>query len=98
MSRQKQPLFLERQSYRRRRLVDASRVIPIFGLCLFLVPLIWPAIEEPNLAARGIYIFVVWIGLVVATGLISYRLKSRERTGELDQLDKKRGGARDNVL
>lgn len=92
MTRPRQPLFLERQSYRRRRLVDASRMIPVFGLFLFLVPLIWPDVEDakPNLAARGIYIFVVWIGLVLSTALISHRLKNRERLGDTprDDLDR----------
>lgn len=75
----RQPLFLERQSYRRRRLIDASRVIPVFGLCLFLVPLLWPKATqgEINLALRGLYIFGVWFLLVGFTGLVSYRLQNR---------------------
>lgn len=79
MTRPRQPLFLERQSYRRRRLIDASRVIPVFGLCLFLVPLIWPNVTtgDTNLAARGIYVFVVWLALVLATAIVSYRLRRR---------------------
>lgn len=79
MSLSRRPLFLERQSYRRRRLVDASRLIPVFGLFLFMVPLLWAdaGAKPPNLAARGVYIFVVWLALVLATALISHRLKGR---------------------
>ena len=73
------PLFLERQSYRRRRLVDASRAIPVAGMLLFLVPLLWPDPGEGqgSLAMRGIYIFVIWLGLVAATALVSMRLQRR---------------------
>ena len=35
-------VFLERQSYRRRRLMDVARLLPILGAALFAVPLLWP--------------------------------------------------------
>ncbi len=84
MSAPRLPLFLERQSYRRRRLVDASRAIPVFGIILFCVPLLWqqPGPEqEPGLAQRGIYLFLAWGALVAATAVISVRLQSRLRDG-----------------
>ena len=39
-------LFLERQSYRRRRLSEVARLMPIFGAGLFMVPLLWPVGDE----------------------------------------------------
>ncbi|WP_138470141.1 hypothetical protein [Poseidonocella sp. HB161398] len=93
MSAPRPPLFLERESYRHRRLVDASRIVPVFGMILFFVPLLWPQPEEaPSaLAERGIYLFVAWGGLVAATAAISVRLQSRLRdeagpAGETDVL------------
>ncbi|WP_226898482.1 hypothetical protein [Mangrovicoccus algicola] len=85
MSAARPPVFLERQSYRHRRLIDASRVVPVFGLMLFLVPLLWPqpqpeaqgAPGQVALAGRGLYLFLAWGGLVAVTALISQRLRSR---------------------
>ncbi len=72
------PLFLERQSYRRRRMIDASRIAPLFGGFLFLIPLVWPDAGEntgPQLAQKGLFIFVVWFLLVLVSALIAARLK-----------------------
>ena len=38
-------VFLERQSYRRRRLMDAAKLLPLLGVLLFAVPLLWPGPE-----------------------------------------------------
>ncbi|GLS87193.1 hypothetical protein GCM10010873_21670 [Cypionkella aquatica] len=35
------PLFLARAVYRQRRWRDAARLLPIFGLFLLLLPLLW---------------------------------------------------------
>ena len=35
------PLFLERASFRRRRLGDAARVLPVLAAILVLVPVWW---------------------------------------------------------
>lgn len=71
------PMFLERQSYRRRRLMDAARLLPLLGALLFAVPLLWPgadaaggdAAEPVRLSGAILYIFAVWGGLIaVITG------------------------------
>ncbi|NKX73425.1 hypothetical protein HGG73_04545 [Rhodobacteraceae bacterium R_SAG3] len=66
--------FVERRTYRRRRLMDIARLAPLIGALLFLVPLLWP---EQHLSEGGghdagssmstamIYIFGVWIGLIL---------------------------------
>ncbi|MCI2394007.1 hypothetical protein [Aliiroseovarius sediminis] len=68
MRARQEPLFLARQSYRRRRLEDAARLLPILGAFLFLLPLLVPAIGT---AWQGVYLFVAWFGLIIATALIS---------------------------
>lgn len=61
----------ERQTYRRRRLMDIARLLPVLGALLLALPLLWPE-ASTHPAARGgvsmssaiIYIFAVWIGLI----------------------------------
>jgi hypothetical protein len=62
------PLYLARQSYRRRRMMDASRLLPFFGLVLILMPLVWQpeGATAPATSGAGVYLFVVWFGLILA--------------------------------
>lgn len=74
------PVFLERRTYRRRRLADAARVLPLIGTALISVPLLW---ERSGDAAAPtahvmVYLFVVWAALVGASALISARLRPEE--------------------
>lgn len=74
-------LFLERRSYRRRRWIDAARVLPFFGLALWCVPLIWPRGGELggelggaggiSLSQASIYIFAIWLVLVLVGAALS---------------------------
>ncbi|MCK8462856.1 hypothetical protein MUY35_03220 [Aliiroseovarius sp. S1339] len=64
----REPLFLARQSYRRRRLEDAARLLPILGVFLFLLPLL---ATGAGTAGQGMYLFAAWFGLIVATAMIS---------------------------
>jgi hypothetical protein len=76
MRRPKPPLFLERDSYRRRRMADAARLVPVVGALLFLVPLLWAPAETAaaDTVPGGLYIFLVWAGLILAALLLSRRL------------------------
>lgn len=70
------PVFLEKRSYRARRVTDAVRVLPVIGVLLWMVPLLWPV---PELAASASgeqaegtsmsqalrYVFGVWAVLIV---------------------------------
>ena len=70
--------FLERQSYRRRRLIDSIRVVPVLAGVLWAVPLLWPRGEDGgNVSTSGavIYIFLVWLALVVAGAWLAAALK-----------------------
>ncbi len=75
MARQPTPLFLARSAYRRRRLRDAARLLPIVGLFLLHVPSLWQA-QLPQLAAqataRGIlYVFVVWALMIACAAALA---------------------------
>jgi hypothetical protein len=64
------PLFLARRSYRRRRLGDAARLLPILGAALFCLPLLGRASTPRETSGTGIYLFLVWLGLIIAAALI----------------------------
>ncbi|MDM7930930.1 hypothetical protein [Tabrizicola sp.] len=65
MARKKPPLFLARAPYRRRRLRDAARLLPILGIFLLLLPLLWTEESRLNLSAVDvIYFFGVWLLLI----------------------------------
>lgn len=71
------PEFLARESYRMRRLMDAARFLPVFGLVLVLLPLMRhsPDVDAPPTASEGVYLFLVWIGLVIVAFLMSLGLR-----------------------
>lgn len=59
------PLFLERASFRRRRMGDAARVLPVLAAALILIPVWWmPA--GVSFAAGAVWLFGTWAGLIVA--------------------------------
>ncbi|MEM6760471.1 MAG: hypothetical protein AAF601_13415 [Pseudomonadota bacterium] len=63
-------VFVERRSYRRRRLMDALRLLPILGVMLFMLPLFWPTTADEAVAtvpmSRAVtYVFLVWAVLIV---------------------------------
>jgi hypothetical protein len=77
MKRPGAPMFLERRSYRRRRLGDAARLLPLFGLVLILLPMLWS--PDTTGAARltaweGVYLFAVWALLIGVAAILSRAL------------------------
>jgi hypothetical protein len=80
MSRPPNPVFLERRTYRRRRLTDAARMLPFAGVLLFLVPLLWaPDPGTPASTVRGVvFVFTVWAGLIVAAAWMARHLARGE--------------------
>jgi len=77
------PIFLERKSYRRRRIMDAVRLLPLFGLGLWLVPLMWPRQVDPGadglaMSAVLIYIFAVWLMLICLCVVLWWRTRRAE--------------------
>jgi len=70
-------VFLERQTYRRRRLIDWIKILPIVGLVLWLVPLLWQTEGEDRVSSGSaiIYIFAIWFLLVIAKAISATALK-----------------------
>lgn len=83
MSAERNSLFLERSTYRQRRLRDAARFLPVLGAFLFLVPLLWPQGEAGGIPTSrvSLYIFGAWAGLIVAAAMIARRLRSEGEPG-----------------
>jgi len=65
-------LFLEKQSYRRRRLADAAKVLPVLGAILLCLPILWA--EDARTAGGLIYVFGVWAAMILAMAFVSSRL------------------------
>ena len=82
MKRPRPPRFLARRSYRRRRLIDAARLLPVLGFILIMVPILWRpgASEAPDTAFGGLYLFAVWFGLIGAAWLVA-RILARGEPG-----------------
>lgn len=76
------PLFLERHGYRRRRLADALRLLPVLGALLWLLPLLWD-LEGAGThgASTLLYLFGTWAALVVACAALVSRLEAMDRDG-----------------
>lgn len=82
MSRRTNPIFLERRSYRLRRVMDGAKLLPILGAALWAVPILWPSEgEHAVLTSRAmLYIFLVWIGLSALCLLLSFWLDDSAET------------------
>ncbi|MEO1910511.1 MAG: hypothetical protein ABGX10_08820 [Paracoccus sp. (in: a-proteobacteria)] len=71
------PLFLERASFRRRRLGDAARVLPVLAMLLMLLPVWWSPVSL-SYAAGAVWIFGTWAVLIVAVWLLHRALLRSE--------------------
>lgn len=83
MRRPKRPLFLARAPYRRRRLRDAARLLPVLGIFLLLLPLLWTA--EGRVALRSgdvIYFLAVWLGLIALAAAFAPGLRGGDGSEE----------------
>ncbi|SLN60632.1 hypothetical protein [Pseudooctadecabacter jejudonensis] len=81
--------FLDKPSYRQRRLRDAARVLPVFGAIMMVLPLMWPRdTADQSLTSSGlIYLFVLWAVLVALAFAVS-RVLPGDRAGDVaDNLD-----------
>lgn len=77
------PVFLQRRSYRRRRMMDAARMVPVAGALLFLVPVLWPQSDAHDgtgasvaTSVSYIYLFGLWAGLILLAGVISWSART----------------------
>ncbi|WP_430463993.1 hypothetical protein [Tabrizicola sp.] len=78
------PLFLARAVYRRRRLRDAARLLPVVGLFLMLLPALGR--DSAGDVGDGIYLFVLWALLIVAAAVLAPGLSAQDSEGGSDPL------------
>ena len=87
MARARRPVFLPPAGYRRRRVRDAARLLPVLGVVLLVVPLLWTRSDQPGgvgNAAALIYVVAVWGGLIAGANLLS-RLLRRDTEDDADE-------------
>jgi len=85
MPRRGEPLFLERQSYRRRRMMDLARLLPVLGLFAFMLPLLGGPEGISRTAANLVYFFLAWFALIVMAWALARRLCREGLGGEPDE-------------
>ena len=75
MSKRPEVVFLQRNLYRQNRLLDWIRVVPVIGLFLWLLPILWgrEGADATRSSSAIVYVFLVWIALIFIT-FISARL------------------------
>lgn len=88
MNESRTPLFLEKQTYRRRRVLDALRLLPVVAVLLWMFPLLLPsgqtAAQEVQHGATStawlmIYIFSVWIFSLVGAFVLARKLPPMDK-------------------
>lgn len=79
--------FLARDTYRRRRLIDALRILPVLGALLFLVPMLGAGQTERSTALAGLYLFGVWVALIVTAAAFVRWLARAPGGAGVDPLD-----------
>jgi hypothetical protein len=78
-------VFLERRTYRKNRLQDAARLLPVLGMILFFGPVFisddtgGEAGAGTGLAEWLVYCFVVWAMLIALTALVNRALANAKR-------------------
>lgn len=83
MRRPKRALFLARAPYRRRRLRDAARLLPILGMFLLLLPLLWAPTAQMTLTADDVvYFFAIWLLLIALAAAFAPGLRRGDSVDE----------------
>lgn len=80
MRRPRAPLFLARTPYRRRRLRDAARLLPVLALFLMTLPVLWspPGQAFRITAADVLYFFAIWLALILLAAGIAPGLSDED--------------------
>ena len=79
MSPERGPVFLARRGYRRRRVADAARLLPLSGGILLCMPLLWQGAEGgARTVSAVIYVFALWVLLIVVSAVIARHLRGDE--------------------
>lgn len=79
-------VFLARASYRQRRLRDVLRVLPLVGIVLWLLPLLWQGDDGAPSRTEAVlqYVFSAWILLIVIGAVLARWIKP-ETAAEPDE-------------
>lgn len=82
MAESRTPLYLAREGYRKRRLVDAQRILPVALFVLLVLPLLWGGEGTGRPVGDGlnavIHVFVVWAIGITAMVFLSIALRRRD--------------------
>ena len=74
------PPVIGREMYRQRRIMDAARLLPVFGTALLLLPML--LVPHHSTASTAVYIFLVWFILILIAAFLAHRLSAPLRQGE----------------
>lgn len=93
MSRDAQTLFLARRAYRLRRMMDAARLLPLFGAVLLCLPMLWVIDDTRSVPTTYVmsFLFLSWLGMIGLAAFISSRLPDAPEDIEPSQSDDTRG-------
>jgi hypothetical protein len=80
MTPEDEAIVAEKRSYRRRRMADAARLLPVFGVAFLSIPLLWPGAEGARIPTTSamLYIFGIWAVLAATSAAISRHLRPEE--------------------
>lgn len=78
MRRPRAPLFLARAVYRKRRLRDGARLLPLLGVFLLLLPMFWQQGSGAGAGGDWSYIFAVWALLIAAAAALAPGLSAAD--------------------
>jgi hypothetical protein len=89
MPTRQKPLFLARGPYRQRRIRDAARLLPILGVILWLIPLLWTrgGPDGTKTSTALIYVFSVWAIVIVLSFLLSRWLGPDQDEADIEDAD-----------
>jgi hypothetical protein len=87
--------FLPRSGYRQRRLHDAARLLPLFGLFLMILPILWSPVADDTrrTATDGLYLFGVWIALILVAAIFARKLGREQDGGAASTGEAREGGS-----
>ena len=74
-------LFLERAAFRRRRLEDATRLLPVLAIIAVILP-VWWLPGAVSFARGATWIFSLWAGLILATAALHLAIARADRAAE----------------
>lgn len=83
MSETNKTQFLDRASYRKKRLIDVSRLLPLLGALGFIMPPVYLFIAPDGTGSPGIttiYLFVFWLGLILFAALLAPKMQERSNS------------------